>query len=94
MEVSMSTADFLSYDQWQWLMWSLLGFAGAVGLVAAISPRLFSRLTTWCNIWVDTENIVKKLDRRIEIDQYVVRHSRLFGILVVAVVLVLTAFLV
>jgi hypothetical protein len=66
------------------LAWLLLGFAMSMGIVALVSPRLFSGLATKGSRWVDTARLLALLDKRYDIDRHVLPHSRLLGALVVA----------
>ena len=81
------------YAGW-WIVLTSLGVIAAIGLVALVSPRLFSRLATWGSVWVDTDRVLKKADHRIDIDAYVLRYCRLFGAGVLGVVVVLAALLI
>ena len=65
------------------IIWTLLAISGAVGLLALLSPRLFSKLAAVGNYWVDTSNVLAKLDRRIEVDSRVLPYSRWLGVAVV-----------
>ncbi len=56
---------------------------GTLGLVAFISPRRFARIAVWSSGWVDSGKWLKCLDRRFDIDRYVLRYSRILGILVI-----------
>jgi hypothetical protein len=88
----MNMPQALTHNQWWYVVWTLLGIVGASGLLAVLSPRLFSWLATRSSVWYESEGLLKKLDRRIEIDSYVLRHCRLFGVLVVAAAAVIAAF--
>jgi len=91
-ESAMSMIDVFSSVPREWFIWTLLGFAGGVGLIAVLSPRLFSALSAWSSVWIDTEKSAKSLDRRIDIEQHVLRHSRLYGAMTVVATGVLAAF--
>ena len=69
---------------WQPLLTTLLVLAGLCGLVAVVHPRWFAVLADRGSQWIDTQRAVEWLDRRIDIDCYVVRYTRLFGALVLA----------
>jgi hypothetical protein len=77
----------------QQIAWPLLGLVGAAGAVAVFSPRLFSRLASWGNRWIDADRVLTKLDRRIDIDRHVLAHCRLFGVAVLGTVVVLACLL-
>lgn len=78
----------------RWVVLGFLGFVAVAGFLALCSPPLFSRLARWGSIWVDTNKLVDKLQRRIEIDGYVLKHCRLFGFAVLGAVAVLGSMLV
>ena len=71
---------------WDSLLWVILGIVGAVGLLAILSPRRFSALATRGGQWVDTNKVLAQLDRRIDIDAYVLPFSRVLGVAVLAAV--------
>ncbi len=78
---------------WPWITWTLLAFAGTLGLLAAACPRQFCRLAAWCNLWVDTDRLGEKLDRWVDVDRYVLRNCRLFGAVVLLAATVLAGLL-
>lgn len=53
-----------------------------VGLLALISPRTFALVVEKANCWIDTSKFFSLLEKRIDLDRYAVRHSRVTGILV------------
>ena len=67
-----------------WFVWGLLSVVTVLGLLAIFSPRLFSIIARRGGEWVDTNKLVEKLDKQIHIDHHMIRHSRVFGITVVA----------
>lgn len=67
-----------------WVILFLIGWAGAMGAIALCCPDTFAVLAQRGGTWVDTSDLLKKLDERIDIDQHVLRYSRIFGIAVVA----------
>jgi hypothetical protein len=70
-------------------IWLLAGLAlfTVVGLLAVVSPRWFAIVATQGNSqWFDTTKLLAPLDKRINIDAYVLRHSRLLGVAVLAAV--------
>ena len=69
--------------------WLLLAFAGAAGVVALASPRLFAILSTNGSRWVDTQKLLQVLDKRVDLDACVLPYSRVLGGLVIASVAVL-----
>lgn len=69
---------------------ALLAISGISGLIALISPRLFSKLAGGANHWVDTARILAPLDTRVDIDSHILPHSRLLGAAVLLAVGVLS----
>lgn len=71
------------------LMWVLLASAGLLGLFALINPKGFRKLSSEGSRWIDTQKLVALLDKRVDVDQKILPHSRLLGGMVVASVMVL-----
>ncbi len=71
---------------WDSLVWIFLGIVGSVGLLAILSPRRFSALAARGGHWVDTSKVLAQLDRRVDIDAYVLPFSRVLGVAMLAVV--------
>jgi hypothetical protein len=78
----------------RWVVLGFLGFVAVAGLLALCSPPRFSRVARWGSIWVDTNKLVDKLQRRIDIDRYVLKYCRLFGFTVLGAVAVLGSMLI
>jgi len=78
----------------EWIALPSLGLVGAIGLLALFSPLLFSRLARLGAFWVDIDKYADKMNCQIEIDLHILRHCRLFGAVVMGVVVILTALLV
>jgi hypothetical protein len=70
----------------RWVVLGFLGFVAVAGFLALCSPPAFSRLARGASVWVDTNRLVDKMQRRIEIDRYVLRYCRLFGFAVLGAV--------
>ena len=68
----------------QWVVWPGLALVFTLGLVATFAPGRFANIASRGSKWVDTEKMLQALDRPIDIDQHVLRYSRVFGTLVVA----------
>ncbi|HEY2882929.1 MAG TPA: hypothetical protein VGJ15_10855 [Pirellulales bacterium] len=71
------------------VVWSLLALVGMLGFIALVSPSLFASLSRRSGQWVDTNKLAQVLDRRVDIDHYVLPFSRLLGAAVLASVAVL-----
>ena len=65
------------------IIWATLGVIGAIGVLAIVSPRRFSALSNRGSQWVDTNQILAHLDKRIEVDQFILPHARLLGVAVI-----------
>jgi hypothetical protein len=78
---------------WPTLLVALFGFSGFFGLLAIVSPRLFEAIATRSAQWIDSEQFLKYLDRQIDIDRFILPHSRVFGGTVLASVAVLGYFI-
>jgi hypothetical protein len=74
---------------WSPGMWALLSVVGGIGLLAIISPSSFSALTTRSNLWIDTNKLVAALDKRVDVDRYILPFSRALGLAVVLAVAVI-----
>ena len=68
----------------QWLIWPLIAGCLVLGVIALVSPDRFRAIATNGSRWVDTNKLLQKLDTPVHIDQTVMRHSRVFGLAVVA----------
>ena len=53
------------------------------GLLAVIAPKLFGKVAEFWGTWITTRPTVPYFDARIDVDQFVLRRTRLFGWLVV-----------
>jgi len=69
---------------WEPLFLTLLGLTGVAGLLACLSPKLFASAAKLGGTLVSVAPSRTALDRWVDIDGYVLRHSRFFGFLVVA----------
>lgn len=85
------TVDILQ-EAWPIIVLSLLGFSGAVGLLALVSPKMFAVVAETGGLWVASSKTLTVLDSPIDIDKFVIRNSRQFGALVLMVVCYLLLF--
>ena len=73
----------------QAILFGSLLLVGLIGMIAILSPQWFATLATRSGRWVDTKKALEVLDKRVDIDHYVLPFSRLLGVAVVASVAVL-----
>lgn len=83
----MTLAPLIDAVQWHWVFWGALAAAGCLGLLAMVSPPAFARVAVYGKTWIDVDQTLRKLDRTIDIDGHVLRHTRLFGAIVLGAVL-------
>jgi len=58
-------------------------FALVIGIVVVFRPSLLKGVEAWSNRWVDSENALHSMDRRVDVvDRVIPGHPRLFGLLV------------
>lgn len=88
----MNLAYNLPSIRWEFAIWALLAVAAGSALMAVVSPRLFSALNAWSSVWIDVDKLTKRLDKRVDIERHVIRHSRMLGAMTVAAACVLSAF--
>jgi hypothetical protein len=89
-ESNIMTGALLAFVSKQAVLWTTLALLGLVGLIAVISPNRFQKLATRSGQWVDTNKLAEVLDRRVDIDRYVLPFSRLLGVAVILSVAVLS----
>jgi hypothetical protein len=84
------TNAWMALAIWRPILLAVLIFAAACGLLAIFSPRTFARLAGMGGQWVDSQRFVKWLDARFDIDGFVLRHARAFGVCVLSALAFLT----
>ena len=67
----------------------LMGFCGALALVAVLNPGLFKRMAETTEHAVDTNRVLDYMEKPIHIDHFFLRHSRVLGVVTLAAVAVL-----
>lgn len=75
---------------WEPIALALLACAGLLGLLAIVSPRLFQKLAGQTDRWVDSNRALECLDRKVDIDSYILPRSRILGVAVLVSVAVLS----
>ena len=63
-----------------WVFWSVVTFVGSFAIWAIFWPQRFAQIAQVSSSWVDSTKLLAVLDRRIEIDQFVLRYTRAFGV--------------
>ena len=74
----------LALTHTQWLIWPLIAGCLCLGVIALVSPNRFRAIATNGSRWVDTNKLFQKFDTPVHIDQTILRHSRVFGLTVIA----------
>jgi hypothetical protein len=67
----------------QWIVWPVLAVIFGLGVLATFAPDRFAHIATRSSRWIETEEVLKYLDKPIDVDQHVLRYSRLLGIAVI-----------
>lgn len=60
---------------------------GLCGVVAILSPRTFEAIARFSRRRIDTKRCLAWLDKEVDVDSYVLRHARLFGLVTIAAIL-------
>jgi hypothetical protein len=66
----------------QWFVWPVLAVVFGLGLLAMFAPDAFAIVAARGSKWVDTDKMLEALDKPYDVDQHVLRYSRIFGVLV------------
>ena len=66
----------------QWVVWPVLFAVFVLGMLATFAPDRFANVALRGSRWIDTEEVLKLLDKPINVDRYVLRYSRVFGVAV------------
>jgi hypothetical protein len=67
-----------------------LAGTGSCGLVAVVSPKTFSGIAAFASRRIETSQWFEWFDKEFDIDEYILRHTRLFGLFTIATVLCAT----
>ena len=79
-------------EAWLIIFPCLLGLCGVVGLIAVFSPRMFAFVAETGGIRITKPKNPLLFEPIVDIDQFVIRHSREFGSIVTLVTVYLTLF--
>lgn len=74
-----SPAGAVLLSAWQSLCMAVLALSAVCGAIAMASPKKFRAPAVCSARWIKTEGLSKWLDRRVDVDGYVLRHPRAFG---------------
>lgn len=66
-----------------YLVWPLLSVVAGLGVTAIVSPGAFAILAQRGGEWVDSRQLLERLDQPVDIDEPILRYSRTFGVAVV-----------
>lgn len=66
------------------IVWPLVGLVILLGVVAIACPDTFASVARGGGQWIDSQQILQTLDKKVDIDEHVLRYSRVFGVAVVA----------
>jgi hypothetical protein len=72
-------AAWLPSSALAFVIWPLLAAIAVLGGIALVSPDTFATIAQRGGKWVDTNELLQQLDQPINIDDQVLRYSRLFG---------------
>jgi hypothetical protein len=57
------------------------------GVVAVLSPRTFEAMARFARRGFEVSRCLAWLDKEVDVDKYVLRHARLFGLVTIAAIL-------
>jgi hypothetical protein len=63
-----------------WLFWSIVVFIGSFAIWAICWPQRFAQLARASSSWIDSSKMLAVLDKRLELDSFVLRYTRAFGV--------------
>ena len=75
------------------ILWLTLAMISFAGLLALLSPARFRSLSTKSNTWVDSNKALAGLDKKVDLDELIMPHTRWLGAVVLAAVGVIGYFL-
>jgi len=67
---------------------------GLCGLIAVVSPKTFSVISAFGRRRIETNRWLAWLDKEVYVDEYFLRHARLFGLVTIVATLGVTWLLV
>jgi hypothetical protein len=65
------------------LLWMAVGLCGGVGLVALAGPGFLASLNAKSKQWVDTNKYFSWTEKQVDVDKFILRYSRVFGLFAV-----------
>jgi len=63
-----------------WLFWSIVIFIGSFGFWAICWPQRFAQLARSSSSWIDSNKMLAVFDTRVEVDAFILRYTRVFGV--------------
>jgi hypothetical protein len=68
------------------IVWPLVAVVLFLGAAAIVCPDTFASVARGGGQWIDSQQILQTLDKKVDIDEHVLRYSRVFGVAVVLAV--------
>src|SRR5262245_47629607 len=65
------------------VVWPLLGLVLFLGAVAVVCPDTFAFFARGGGQWIDSQQLLQTLDKKVDIDEHVLRYSRVFGLAII-----------
>jgi len=77
-----------------WLGIIALSATFTCGITATLFPARFANTARFWSQWIETRPMVPFADHRVDIDEFVLRHTRVFGVAILSAASFWTALLV
>ena len=74
------------------LMWFAIITCAIVGVLALVRPTLLASANSKSSRWIDSQKLFEALDKQFHVDQFVLQHNRVFGVLSLLTAVGLLAF--
>ena len=68
-----------------WLGIIALSITITCGITATLCPARFAKTARFWGRWIETRPTIPVADHRVDIDEFVLRHTRVFGVAVLSV---------
>jgi hypothetical protein len=63
------------------VLWTAIILCAGCGVLGVLSPKLLATINGISTKWVDTNWLFSYMDKKIDVDRFMVKHARLFGLL-------------